>query len=90
MNKKRKMDYLNFDINKLSTRKQIEMRYLYPATKWLYVRYYSFYGFYWAYKLIAGNYELPMWEQWSLWFFAMASLYFFAREEGLDGFFNDK
>lgn len=70
------MNYRDFDLNNLPERKRIEMKYLYPAMKWIYARYYSMYGFYWAYKLITGNYNLPAWEQWSIWFFAMASLYF--------------
>jgi hypothetical protein len=81
------MNYKDYDLNKLPPRKRYEMKYLYPITKWIYVRYYSFYGFYWAFKLFKGNFNLPIWEQWSICFFAMCSLYFFAREEGLDGFF---
>ena len=83
------MKNTNYDINKLSERKKIEMKYIYPKMKWFYARFYSFYGFYWAYKLIVGNYEIPYWEQWALWTFAMLSLYFFSREEGLDGFYDE-
>ncbi len=84
------MNYRNYNIENLSKRKQVEMKYFYPGMKWLYARYYALYGFYWAYKLFMEDYTLPAWEQWSLWFFAMASLYFFSREEGLDGFFDKK
>lgn len=76
------------EIEKLSKRKQLEMNWLYPKIKWIYVRFYSWYGFYWAYKLIVNDHELPAWEHWALWSFAMMSLYFFAREERLDGFFD--
>lgn len=78
------------EISKLSKRKQIEMTWFYPKIKWIYVRFYSWYGFYWAYKLYVKDYNIPGWEQWSLWFFTMTSLYFFAREERLDGFFDNK
>ncbi len=78
------------EINQLSKRKQFEMLWLYPKIKWIYARFYSWYGFYWAYKLCKHDYEIPYWEQWALWFFAMASLYFFAREERLDGFLTKK
>jgi len=84
------MRKIEYDISKLPRRKQIEMLYIYPKIKWVYVRFYSWYGFYWAYKLIYNDYEIPAWEQWALWFFAMVSLYFFAREEGLDGFYETK
>ncbi|MGO4905803.1 hypothetical protein ACEN2F_10065 [Flavobacterium sp. W20_MBD1_R3] len=57
--------------------------------KWIYVRFYSAYGYYWGYKLFKLDYEIPYWEQWTLWIFAMMSLYFFAREEGLDGFYDN-
>ena len=76
-----------FDLSNLSRCKQMEMKYFYPKIKWVYARFYGWYGFYWAYKLIVGNYAIPYWEQWAIWFFAMASLYFFSHEEGLDGFF---
>lgn len=78
------------EIASLPKRKQMEMKWFYPKIKWLYVRFYSWYGFYWAYKLYKHNFDIPVWEQWALWFFAMASLYFFAREERLDGFLDKK
>lgn len=81
------MDYNNYDLEKLPLRKKLEMKYFYPKTKWFYARFYSLYGFYWAYKLIVGNFTIPIWEQWALWSFAMMSLYFFSREHGFDGFF---
>lgn len=81
--------FQNIEIKKLSQRKQLELKW-YPKIKLIYVRIYSLYGYYWAYKLFNKNYELPYWEQWFLWSFAMLSLYFFAREERLDGFFNNQ
>jgi len=77
----------DIDITKLSKRKQLEMKW-YPKIKLIYFKVYSIYGFYWGYKLFTMNYELPYWEQWALWTFAMSSLYFFGREERLDSFFN--
>ncbi|HLV40648.1 MAG TPA: hypothetical protein VKY37_00085 [Brumimicrobium sp.] len=74
------------EIEKLSKRKQIEILYIYPKIKWIYVRFYSWYGFYWLYKIIMKDFEVPYWEQIAIWLFAMMSLYFFAREERLDGF----
>lgn len=82
------MKYTEEEIELLPKRKQIEMKYIYPRIKWLYAKYFGLYGFYWAYKLFIKDYTIPAWEQWSLWFFAMASLYFFSREERLDGFFD--
>lgn len=73
------------EIEKLSYRKQLELKW-YPYIKWFYFKGYSLYGFYWGYKLYKQNYELPYWEQWALWLFAMLSLYFFGREERLDNF----
>jgi len=70
------------ELNQVSKRKQIEIK-LYPSIKWLYFKGYSLYGYYWGYKLIIQNYELPYWEQWALWVFAMMSLYFFGRDERL-------
>lgn len=76
------------DFERLSFRKQLEMKW-YPKIKWIYVKFYSIYGYYWAYKLFCKNYDLPYWEQWALWIFAMLSLYFFARDERLDNFFDN-
>ena len=78
------------EFSSLSKRKQIEMKWFYPKVKWIYVRFYSLYGFYWAYKLFQSDFNIPIWEQWAIWFFAMSSLYFYAREERLDGFFDKK
>lgn len=78
----------DIDIKNLPYRKQLELKW-YPKLKWIYVKFYSLYGYYWAYKLFNKNYDLPYWEQWVLWVFAMISLYFFAREERLDGFFDN-
>lgn len=63
------------EIEKLPYRKRLEMKW-YPYIKWFYFKGYSVYGFYWGYKLYKHNYELPYWEQWALWLFAMLSLYF--------------
>ncbi len=84
------MKFTEEEINSLPKNKKAEMKYLYPKAKWIYVRFYSYYGFYWAYKLFNKNYDIPYWEQWALWTFAMLSLYFFAREERLDGFIPNK
>jgi hypothetical protein len=84
------MNFTEKEIAALTKRKQMKMLWLYPQIQWLYVRFYSWYGFYWAYKLFKHDLDIPGWEQWALWFFAMASLYFFAREERLDGFFDKK
>lgn len=75
------------NLEKLPYRKQLEMKW-YPYIKWFYFKGYSIYGFYWAYKLIIQDYSLPYWEQWTLWLFAMLSLYLFGREEKLDNFYN--
>ncbi|MNT82324.1 hypothetical protein D3C72_2220380 [compost metagenome] len=82
----KKFDEIDFE--KLSYSKQLEMKW-YPKIKWIYVKFYSIYGYYWAYKLFNKNYSLPYWEQWTLWIFAMLSLYFFARDERLDNFFDN-
>jgi len=39
------------DFEKLSSRKQLEMKW-YPKIKWIYVKFYSIYGYYWAYKIV--------------------------------------
>lgn len=78
------------EMSSLPKRKQMEMKYFYPFIKWTYARFFGWYGFYWAYKLIVQDFTIPLWEQWALCFFAMSSVYFFAREERLDGFFNKK
>ena len=83
------MEKFNEDeINKLPNRKKLEMKW-YKHFKWFYFKGYSLYGYYWGYKLIVKDYNLPYWEHWALWLFAMLSLYFFGREEKLDNFFKN-
>ena len=83
------MEKFNVDeINKLPNRKKLEMKW-YKHFKWFYFKAYSLYGYYWGYKLIVKDYNLPYWEHWALWLFAMLSLYFFGREEKLDNFFKN-
>lgn len=70
------------EIEKLPYRKQLELKW-YPFVKWFYFKGYSLYGFYWGYKLYNQNYELPYWEQWALWLFALLSLYFSGEKSDL-------